>query len=148
LTGLSRILVVEDYPPLAKVIAIGLRRNGHLVERAGNVLRALETSGELDLVVVDIDLPDGSGIELATRLLEEGRTRRVVFFSATTDPELKTGALKLGPCVDKNDGVESLFTLIEEELDDRAALAQAVGGLDAALLRASARSGTRRRVKG
>lgn len=144
---MARILVIEDYPPLAKVIAIGLRRHGHDVERAGSAQRALEVSGEHDAVIVDVDLPDGSGIDVAEQLLHEGRTQLAIFFSATRDAEARARALRLGPFVDKSESVEALFELVEEELRLRAALAQAVGAPDAAVLKATARSGTRRRVR-
>jgi DNA-binding response OmpR family regulator len=144
--ALARILVVEDYPPLAKVIAIGLRRNGHEVERAGSLHRTLELSGEHDLAILDLDLPDGSGIDLAEQLLELGRVRRIVFFSASHDPCAKLKALKLGPYIDKSETVDALFALVEDELANLGELAKAVGAPDAASLRATARSGTRRRV--
>jgi DNA-binding response OmpR family regulator len=144
---LSRILVIEDYPPLAKVIAIGLGRRGHQVERAGSARRALEVEGDFDCVVLDVDLPDGNGVDVAQELLQRGRTRLVVFFSATSDPEARQRALYLGPFVDKTESVDSLFDLIDDELRTRDALAQAVGAPDAALLRATARSGTRRKVR-
>jgi DNA-binding response OmpR family regulator len=148
---LARILVVEDYPPLAKVMAIGLRRHGHEVERAGSLQRAIETAGsgerELDLAILDVDLPDGSGIDLAEQLLELGRVRRVVFFSASHDPDAKVRALQLGPYIEKNETVDALFALVNEELADLAALAKAVGAPDTALPRATARSGTRRKVR-
>jgi DNA-binding response OmpR family regulator len=143
----ARILVIEDYPPLAKVIAIGLGRRGHQVERAGSARRALEIEGDLDCVVLDVDLPDGNGVDIAETLLNDGRTRLVVFFSATRDPEARQRALHLGPFIDKSDNVDSLFDLVDDELRNRAALAMAVGAPDAALLRATARSGTRRKVR-
>lgn len=142
-----RILVVDDYPPLAKVIAIGLRRAGHEVERAGSVRRALEIEGRLDVAVIDVDLPDGSGIDVAQTLLSTGRARRVVFFSATRDPEARLEALRLGPLVDKNAGVEALFEVVAAQPEVPDQLARAVGAADEVLLRASGRSGTRKRVR-
>jgi DNA-binding response OmpR family regulator len=144
---LARILVIEDYPPLAKVIAIGLGRRGHQVERAGSARRALEIEGPLDCVVLDVDLPDGNGVDVAEDLLRLDRTRLVVFFSATRDSDARQRALHLGPFVDKTESVESLFDLIDDELRDREALAKAVGAPDGTLPKATARSGTRRKVR-
>jgi DNA-binding response OmpR family regulator len=81
----SKVLVVEDHPPLATVVAIGLRRSGHDVVRVGSVKRALETEGTFRCAVLDIDLPDGSGVELAQQLLDDARTECVVFYTATRD---------------------------------------------------------------
>ena len=142
---MARILVVDDYPPLAKVIAIGLRRNGHEVERAGSQRRALEVEGLLDAAVIDVDLPDGNGIDVAATLLAEQRVGLVIFFSATRDTEARQRALALGPFVDKSTGVDPLLELVEDELAARASVAKAVGAPDQ-VVSPTARSGTRRRV--
>jgi DNA-binding response OmpR family regulator len=61
-----RLLVVEDEPDLADVIARSLRRDGHAVDVALNVLDAdikLRSAG-YDLTLLDWNLPDGSGLQL------------------------------------------------------------------------------------
>jgi len=144
----GRLLIVEDYPPLATVIAISLRRSGHEVMRLGSVRRAVVEEGPFDAAVVDIDLPDGSGIELAEYLLAEGRARSVVFFSATRDADARERALRFGPIVDKVDGVEALAGVVAEELEARDQSARAVGDPDGVVpQRVSGRSGMRRKVK-
>lgn len=65
-----RLLVVEDEPDLADVIARGLRRDGHAVDVA---LRSLDADLKLrsagyDVVVLDWNLPDGSGLQLCRDL--------------------------------------------------------------------------------
>jgi CheY-like chemotaxis protein len=141
-----RILVLEDYPPLAKVIEIGLRRIGHETVRVDSVQRALELEEEFEIATMDVELPDGSGPDLAKRLMDEGRLHQVVFFSATNDAELEEKARNLGPFVEKAYGVEALVHVIQSFVPDGDALAKAVGAPDA-VLRASGRSGTRRRVR-
>jgi two-component system, OmpR family, KDP operon response regulator KdpE len=143
---MARILVIEDYPPLAKVIAIGLGRRQHQVARVGSAQRALEAEGGFDVAIADIDLPDGNGVETAEQLLDEGRVDRVVFFSATRDLDVHARALRLGPLLDKSQGVEALLDLVDEELR-HPAMAKVVGAPDAPVGRASGRSGTRRRVR-
>jgi CheY-like chemotaxis protein len=140
-----RVLVVEDYPPLANVIGIGLRRRGHVVERVGSVTRALDTEGFFDVVVLDIDLPDGSGVELAERLLLEQRTGAVAFYTGNRDPAVRQRALRVGPLLDKTTPLDSLLDIVEEELASQVALVAGAEGTVPA--RASARSGTRRSVK-
>ena len=66
-----RLLVVEDEPDLADAIARGLRRDGHAVDVALNTYDAdlkLRTAG-YDLVCLDWNLPDGSGLELCRNLV-------------------------------------------------------------------------------
>ncbi len=146
--GVGNLLVVEDYPPLATVIAISLRRLGHEVLRLGSVQRAETVEGPFDAAVLDIELPDGSGIVLAEDLLNEGRARSVVFFSAVRDTNARQRALRLGPVVDKVDGIEALASVVAEQLEVQAGLARAVGAADGVVpQRVSGRSGTRRKLK-
>lgn len=62
-----RLLIVEDELDLAEAIAKGLRRRGHGVDLAGTVVDAelRLTAGEYDLVVLDWNLPDGAGLDVA-----------------------------------------------------------------------------------
>ena len=60
-----RILFVEDDAMTARIMAKLLRQNGYLVTTANSVSGALEVLPEnYDMVVSDIGLPDGSGLEL------------------------------------------------------------------------------------
>ena len=145
---MSRVLVVEDHPPLATVVAIGLRRLGHEVVRVGSVERALSAEGDFDGAVVDIELPDGTGVELARELLDSERVQTVVFYTATRDPGLKLEALKLGPIVDKMGNLEELLEVTSSELERVAQRARAAGAGDVVVTaHATAKSGTRRRVR-
>jgi DNA-binding response OmpR family regulator len=145
---MSRVLVVEDHPPLATVVAIGLRRLGHEVVRVGSVERALSAEGVFDGAVVDIELPDGTGVELARELLDSDRVQTVIFYTATRDPALKVEALKLGPIVDKMGNLEDLLEIASSELERVAAVAAAAGGgEDVVTSHRNAPSGTRRRVR-
>jgi DNA-binding response OmpR family regulator len=143
-----RILVLEDYPPLAKVIEIGLRRIGHEAVRVDSVKAALAIEGEFELATMDVDLPDGLGTDVAERMLVDGRVKQVVFFSATSDVKLEERARNIGPFVEKAYGVESLVQVIQQLVPDgdAVALAQAVGAPGVGV-RAAGRSGTRRRVR-
>lgn len=77
-----RILLVEDHEPTLAILARLLRRAGHEVSTANSVGAAIEASsaGKFDVVVSDLGLPDGSGIDLIVRL-------------RTDDPELQGIAL-------------------------------------------------------
>ncbi|HEY3701802.1 MAG TPA: ATP-binding protein, partial [Acidimicrobiales bacterium] len=64
-----RILVVEDEPATLRLMARLLRGLGHEAETAGTIAQAIEVfeAGEFDLVVSDIGLPDGNGLDLMRR---------------------------------------------------------------------------------
>lgn len=63
---MSTVLVVDDDPVLTTLLDVALQRDGHDVRFADTIAsgaKALE-SGDFDLVILDIFLPDGSGLEL------------------------------------------------------------------------------------
>jgi signal transduction histidine kinase/CheY-like chemotaxis protein len=68
------ILLVEDHGDTAKVMRQLLRRQGHTVEWAGDMASALDIAGKasFDLLISDIGLPDGSGLELLQSLRQRG----------------------------------------------------------------------------
>ena len=65
-----RILLVDDHPDTCTALERLLVRRGHLVAAAQNMRSALEAAArnQFDLLISDIALPDGSGIELITCL--------------------------------------------------------------------------------
>jgi two-component system, sensor histidine kinase and response regulator len=65
-----RLLVVEDHEPTLAVLANLLRRQGHSVLTAKNVKDAMLLASEhaFDVVISDLGLPDGNGIDLMVRL--------------------------------------------------------------------------------
>jgi len=144
-TRVPRLLVVDEYPPLATVMAIGLRRAGHEVVRLGSAQRAEATDGEFALAIIDIELPDADGVALAERLLASAATRAVVFFTASRDAASRARAEHIGVVVDKNEGIERLLEVVRARLE-QGRLALAMPDM-APPQRDSGRSGTRRRVR-
>jgi DNA-binding response OmpR family regulator len=66
-----RILVVEDEHDLASAIATSLRRDGYAIDVAGDVESAVEMAdvNAYDLVCLDLNLPDGDGLEVCRRVV-------------------------------------------------------------------------------
>ncbi|MEM8570334.1 MAG: response regulator transcription factor [Pseudomonadota bacterium] len=69
-----RTLLVEDHPPLAEAISGGLERAGFAVDVAGTVADANEAVEitHYDLAILDLGLPDGSGLDLLRDWREQG----------------------------------------------------------------------------
>lgn len=65
-----RILLVDDHPDTSAALAKLLTRRGHTVAVAHDVGSAMATAerSQFDLLISDVGLPDGSGLELMTRL--------------------------------------------------------------------------------
>lgn len=99
-----RLLVVEDEPDLADAVARGLRRDGHAVDVALTSIDAdikLRSAG-YDLVVLDWNLPDGSGLQLCRDLVKgdlptlEGDRPRILMLTARDDVEDRVAGLDSG----------------------------------------------------
>jgi DNA-binding response OmpR family regulator len=64
-----RIMLVEDNQDTLRFLALVLRHRGHTVHTAASLAEArVEAARDLDLVISDIELPDGTGLELMREL--------------------------------------------------------------------------------
>jgi DNA-binding NtrC family response regulator len=93
-----RVLVVDDDPGLAEVIDLLLTREGYAAERAGTVRGALERVGgaEPDLVITDLKLPDGTGLDVIARLHAERPELPVIMITSYSSLESAIAALRAG----------------------------------------------------
>jgi len=66
-----RILVVEDEPDLAAAIATGLRKDGYAIDIAEDAVSAVNFAAlnSYDLVCLDLNLPDGDGLDVCRRVV-------------------------------------------------------------------------------
>jgi len=98
--GVPRILVVEDEPDIAALIAYQLTREGFRVETAGNGTEALSAVARdvPDLVVLDRMLPGLTGDEVLQRLKEEPGTSAipVLVLTAKREQEDRIKGFELG----------------------------------------------------
>jgi DNA-binding response OmpR family regulator len=79
-----RLLVVEDEEALARHLIRGLREEGHEVDHAASLAAAAElaAAADYDLALLDLKLPDGSGLDLLRRWREENRHFPVLVLTA------------------------------------------------------------------
>ncbi|MFG2158025.1 response regulator transcription factor [Streptomyces olivaceus] len=93
----ARVLVVDDDPTVAEVVAGYLERAGHVVDRAGDGPAALELAGahRPDLVVLDLMLPGMDGLEVCRRLRGAGPVP-VVMLTARGDEDDRILGLEVG----------------------------------------------------
>ena len=85
---MKRILIVEDEARISSFIAKGLRANGFTptVAATGLVGLDLALSGQFDLVVLDIGLPDVGGFTVLERLRAAGSAIPVIILTARSSP--------------------------------------------------------------
>jgi two-component system response regulator PilR (NtrC family) len=93
-----QILVIDDEPDLRTLYELTLLREGYQVEAAGTVQEAWEllNSRRFDLVITDMRLPDGSGIDLLKGLRAQQRRERCLVITAYGSAENAVESLKAG----------------------------------------------------
>jgi len=93
-----KLLVVEDEIDLLEVIRQSLEKENYLVETAGSYVLALEkiVSYEYDCILLDIMLPDGTGLDLLAELKQMNKSDNVIIISAKDSLEDKIKGLEMG----------------------------------------------------
>jgi CheY-like chemotaxis protein len=115
----KRILVVDDEPGLQKLLRRHAERQGLDVVEAVTSAEALvkARAGKLDLILLDMHLPDGNGLELLAKLQADPRTASiiVVVWSGSDAVDGEVEALRAGAKAyfDKADVKSLMRTLIE-----------------------------------
>jgi PAS domain S-box-containing protein len=87
-----RLLVVEDHEPTLMVLQRLLARTGHYVVTAGSIGAALQAAerSPFDVVISDLGLPDGTGVELISKLREiQPRVRGIALSGYGMDDDLR-----------------------------------------------------------
>lgn len=93
----ARVLVVDDDPAIRRVVATGLRARGYDVVEAATAADGLGAAAvdAPDLIVLDLGLPDGDGVEVCRRV-REFSTSPVLVLSVETTDRRKIEALDAG----------------------------------------------------
>ena len=118
-----RILVVDDEPPIRRLLRTSLSANGYDVEEVGTGRDAESAIARSppDVIVLDLGLPDMNGQDLIRRLREQGSAVPIVVLSSRGDEAGKVEALDSGAddYVTKPFGVEELIARIRAALRHR-----------------------------
>ena len=95
---MKRILLIEDRETTRVMVEETLRRRGYDVCAAGTVAegRALLANESVDLLLTDLQLPDGTGLELLARALERDSLLPVIVMSAFGTIQIAVDAMKSG----------------------------------------------------
>jgi two-component system, OmpR family, response regulator len=94
----GRVLVVEDDPETREVVARALREDGFSVEaqaRAASGTRAMQKGG-VSAVILDVWLPDGSGIDMCRAWRSRGLDVPILMLTARTDVGSRVAGLEAG----------------------------------------------------
>jgi len=119
---MSRILVAEDEDRIAQFIRKGLKAHGFVPTVVGDGLSAVQhaLSGEFDLMVLDIGLPQVDGFEVLSRLRGSGSTMPVIILTARDSITDRVSGLEGGAddYMAKPFGFEELLARIRLRLRD------------------------------
>lgn len=95
---MPKILIIEDDPQITKILKLNLKLSGFDTENAPTFQDAWSkiTTDHFDLLLMDIGLPDGSGLDLCQKVRESGNDVPIVFLSALTDEATVVKGIKNG----------------------------------------------------
>src|SRR5712691_488657 len=93
----AHVLHVDDDPDIRLLISASLRECGYVVATAGTNAEALELAKQFkfDLCILDVRLPDGSGIELCQKIHQLQPGIPVLYYSAYASDEEQEAALSV-----------------------------------------------------
>ncbi len=119
----KRILVVDDEPSMRELLGIMLRKEGYDVQVAENRAKAAGVLGQgpVDMIITDVKLPDGDGIEILRHVKAASPDTVVVVMTAYGSTQTAVAALKLGAhdYLTKPFDVEELLIVVRGALEKR-----------------------------
>ncbi|WP_088345736.1 MULTISPECIES: response regulator transcription factor [Rhodomicrobium] len=114
-----RVLVVDDEPPIRKLLQVGLGTQGYQILDAADGAAALAMmDARPDLILLDLGLPDMAGLDLLQRMRAKAKHVPILILSSRGDEKAKIEALDLGA----DDYVTKPFSMNELFARIRAAL--------------------------
>jgi two-component system, OmpR family, KDP operon response regulator KdpE len=115
----ARVLVVDDEPQILRALETTLGGAGYEVRSASNAKEALAAAaaGRPDIVILDLVLPDGSGVEVS-RELRRWTAVPIIVLSVVEDEREKVAALDAGAddYVTKPFGIDELLARVRAAL--------------------------------
>lgn len=116
MTGMSRILLIEDDHKLARGLRYNLEAEGYdlSVARDGKDGLRLAAEDRFDVILLDLKLPDGSGLQVLEDLRGAGTSTPVILLSASAREKDRVKGLRMGAddYVDKPFSIDELLARI------------------------------------
>ena len=117
----ARLLIIDDEENLLQVLSLLFAEQGYEVTATPSLRQAREAldQHDFDLVLCDIMMPEGSGLDLLKEIREADADASVIMITASTSTETAVAAMKLGAYdyVSKPFDVEELKLLVEKALE-------------------------------
>ena len=120
---MKKILVVDDEPSMRELLGIMLRKEGFEVAVAESraMAAAVLARGPVDMVITDVKLPDGDGIEILRHIKAAAPETVVIVMTAFGSTQTAVAALKLGAhdYLTKPFDIEELKIVVRGALEKR-----------------------------
>ena len=115
------LLIVDDESNLLDFLTLLFEQEGYRVTPASSLAHARDSlaEGEFDLILCDIMMPDGNGMDLLREVQQSERRTSVIMMTAYTSTKSAIDAMKLGAYdyVSKPFDVEELKILVQKALE-------------------------------
>jgi two-component system KDP operon response regulator KdpE len=114
-----KVLIIDDEPPIRKLLRMGLGAQGYRVFEASDGKTAMqELANSPDLIILDLGLPDVQGLELLREIRSRNDSTPIVVLSSRAEEPAKVRALDLGAddYVTKPFGMNELLARIRAAL--------------------------------
>ena len=96
----SQVLIIEDEPDLRKTIDYNLTKESFKVVQAGSIEEGEKalTSNQIDVIILDLMLPDGSGLTLCRDIKSDDKTKHIpiIILTAKTEEVDRVVGFELG----------------------------------------------------
>lgn len=121
---MPKILLIEDDPLIGRGLDLALKNNTYEVTWEATYKGGLAKANHdtFDLIILDVNLPDGDGFELCRRLRDQGLQTPIVILTAKVDEDSVVAGFDVGA----NDYVRKPFSQKELLVRIRALLKEAV----------------------
>ncbi|WP_434927786.1 sigma-54-dependent transcriptional regulator [Shewanella sp. HL-SH8] len=117
------VLIVDDEPGMRSFLTKAMLKKFALVETASSIAQAeqLRSQGHFDLLIVDIRLPDRSGIEWHEALDDTDRQSDIIFMTGYADMDVAIRALRAGASdfIMKPFHLEQMMTAVDRCIEKR-----------------------------
>ncbi len=121
---MAHLLIVDDEPSARSTLALLLRKRGHRVLEADGLTAATKRLGEdaFDLVVTDLRMPDGDGLEVLLAVKAHAPRTEVILLTAYAGWKSAKEAIRLGALdyFEKGEDPDELYHRIDKALAEGA----------------------------
>ncbi|OBQ46604.1 sigma-54-dependent transcriptional regulator [Halodesulfovibrio spirochaetisodalis] len=117
------ILIIDDDPDVTYALSRAARHLGYTADSAATIHDALQkaTQQEFDAVFLDVQLPDGSGMDIITDIMNRPEHPELIIITGNGDPEAAELAIASGAWdyVEKGDSIHTIMDTLSNALEYR-----------------------------